>query len=121
MKIERRPANQMSLEAFADKHELIMEIGERTRTDLHASIKFETNRFYAGFKDTEVKDSNVLCGKHGNGATEDEAMRDYAQEISGKLLVVCAWDKELRREIWTPELYHLTSKTSAETKGDAGG
>lgn len=103
MQIERQPANRMTLEAFADKHDLTMEIVERTRTDLHHSFDFGANRFYANFKNTETKEGACLCGTHGNGGTEAQAMADYAKLISGKLLVVGAFT-ESRREIYVPEL-----------------
>lgn len=103
MKIERLAVNRMTLSDFADEHGLTMEIGERTKTDLHPSIRLDTNRFYASFKDIEVKGDHVLIGAHGNGATEDSAMADYAKQISGKCLVMYAYQKE-RREIWAPEL-----------------
>ena len=104
MKIERLAANRMTLEAFADQHGLVMEIAERTRTDLHPSFPYEPNRFYARFKDVDTKDSACLTGTHGNGGTETEAMTAYARQISGKLLVVDAFTPK-RREIWAPELH----------------
>jgi hypothetical protein len=104
MKIERKPANRMTLEAFADKHGLTMEIGERTRLDLHHSFKYEENRFYASFKDVDVLETHVIVGAHGNGGSEDAAMQDYAEKISGKLLVFKFSDKKRRKEFYAPEL-----------------
>jgi len=104
VKIERAMVNRMSLEAFADKHDLTMELHERTRTDLHPSFGFAPNRFYAHFKNSDTKDGSVLCGTFGNGGTEYAALVEYATAISGKLLVIDAY-KECRREIYVPELY----------------
>jgi hypothetical protein len=107
MLIERLPVNRMLLQDFADKHGLIMEIGERTQTDLHPSIPFKSNRFYASFKDIETKQGACLCGTHGNGGTGEEAISDYANQISGKLLVRGAFTED-RQEFYAPELYYAT-------------
>ena len=101
MQIERKPANRQTLEAFADQHGLTMEIVERTRTDLARCFDYSKMRFYAGFKGVDVSDGCMLIGSVGNGGTEDDALRDYARQISGKKLVIGAFTPE-RREIWAP-------------------
>lgn len=103
MQIEIQKANRMKLADFADEHGLKMKVVERSRTDLHPSIPYEGNRYLAHFDDVDVKDGSILCGTFGNGATPAQAMKAYAREISGKLLVVAAGKAE-RREIWAPEL-----------------
>ncbi len=105
MLIERIPVNRMLLQDFADQHGLVMEIGERTRTDLHPSIRFESNRFYASFKGVETKEGAFLCGTHGDGGTEEEAISDYAKHISGKLLVLGAFTED-RQKFYASELYY---------------
>lgn len=104
MKIEVGPANQMKLSGFAEKHELTMKLIERTRTDLHHSFPWPDNRWCAYFENAEVKDGRMLIGLHGNGATKRDAMKDYARQISGKLLVINAFSTEGRREVYVPEL-----------------
>ena len=94
----------MKLSAFADQHGLKMKVVERTRTDLHPSFPYGPNRWLAHFDDVEVKDGSVLIGTHGNGATQAQAIKNYAREISGKCLVVNAFNRETRREIYAPEL-----------------
>lgn len=114
MKIERKPADRQTLEAFADQHGLTMEIAERTRTDLARCFDYSKMRFYAAFKGVDVSDGCMLSNSHGNGGTEDEALQDYARQISGKKLVLGAFTAE-RREIYAPEItYGLTVKVPHE-------
>jgi hypothetical protein len=104
MQIEVQKARRIKLSDFADQHGLKMKVVERTRTDLHSSIPFEPSRWFAYFDDVEVKDGSVLIGTHGNGPTQAQAIKAYAREISGKCLVVDAFNRETRREIYAPEL-----------------
>ncbi len=99
MKIERKLVEKSTIEAFAEKHDLVMEVRERSCADL--------NRFWAAFKRAEVKDGIILAGVYGNGDIEEEAIRDYARKISLQLLVVDAFGKE-RREIRVPRLLPST-------------
>lgn len=106
MKIVMHEKERCSLEAFADKHGLTMEIHERTPMDMGS--RWTPNcRYYASFEDCEVKDGSVLCGAFGDGATPDEAMAEYAARISGQRLVFNAMSRE-RREITAPLLTHKT-------------
>ena len=89
--------HSMSLEEFADKHNLIMVVKERARDF------WPKSRFYAQFKNAEVKEGACLRGTYGNGETELRAITAYASEISGHLLVVDAFT-EKRLEIQVPEL-----------------
>jgi hypothetical protein len=104
MKVLRSAPNRMALEEFAEKHDLVLEIHERTRTELHPDFELESNRFYVCFKGVETKDGPILSSAHGNGATEGMAMQEYAAKISGKLLVVDSFTKK-RREFYAPELF----------------
>lgn len=54
--------------------------------------------FYASLTNVEVKDGCILEGTYGNGATPEEAIRDYYKQIVGKNLVYRAMNKEYRRE-----------------------
>lgn len=56
------------------------------------------SRFYAVLDRVEIKDDGVLIGAHGNGATPEEAMRDYYKKIVSKRLVYRAMSDEFRRE-----------------------
>ncbi len=56
------------------------------------------SRFYAVLDRVEIEDDGVLIGAHGNGATPEEAMRDYYKKIVGKRLVYRAMSDEFRRE-----------------------
>lgn len=71
MKIKRFPINAVSLEEFADKHNLTMEVRER-----------DDGSWYAKFEDVHVVTGMCLVGEFGNGATEFEAIENYAKEIS---------------------------------------
>ena len=84
MKITRKLIPEMTLEEFADKHGLELEVCERRRDRLpHAG------RFYAMFARAEVMDPpGFLSGVSGDGDTEEEAIRDYAERISEKRLAI---------------------------------
>jgi hypothetical protein len=60
--------------------------------------KEKESRFYASFDYVEIKEGNILKSECGNGATPEEAMRDYYNQIHGKKLVYRAMNKEYRRE-----------------------
>lgn len=94
MKVESHTLPRSTIEAFADKHGLVMEIHERSPVD-------SQNRFYAHFKRVEVSDGSVLIGTYGNGATPEDAIAAYGEKIAGKLIVVDAFGSE-RREIAVP-------------------
>lgn len=97
MQIDIEEIPQMTIEEFADANQLVMEVKERP---LPVGNKM---RYYAGFKNAEVMESGCLVGAHGNGATPEEAIEDYAAEISTKKIAVDAW-KPARREIVVPRL-----------------
>jgi len=94
----------MALSDFADKHGLVMQVKERTRTELWRGFDYESNRYYAQFRDVDVKDGAVLRGTFGNGRTPEAAMANYAKEISGKLLVKDWHKPDERKEFHAPEL-----------------
>ena len=96
MKIVRRELERSTIDDFADKHGLVMEIHER-------SSEASPRRWYAHFFSAEVSQGNFLCGTFGDGPSEEDAVRDYAKQISGKLLVINAMEPE-RREIPVPVL-----------------
>jgi len=69
-----------------------LEIKMRMNWDDHESD------FYAALQRVEIKDGCILNGAYGNGATPEEAMRDYYKKIADKRLVYRAMNKEYRRE-----------------------
>lgn len=97
MQIENHMLRRMTLEEFADKYGLVMEIHERHHHE------GESNRFYAHFKRAEVSEGCLLIGAYGNGATSEDALLEYVSEISGKVLIVNAHAPE-REEIVVPIL-----------------
>lgn len=97
MKIELHIMGVATIQEFADQHNLVMEVHERP-----SSFK-NLGRFYATFKDCEVKGGSFLIGKFGDGETPEEAIADYAATISGETLVVDAFGKD-RRIIKAPRL-----------------
>lgn len=101
MEIETHYIQSVSLQDFADKHRLVMEIHERA----HCKAG-DPARFYAGFKSCEIKQGCMLSREHGNGEFPSNAMEDYASKIQGKILVVNAFSK-MRREILVPERLFL--------------
>lgn len=101
MKIKRQLVPEQAFEAFADEHRLTLIVVERRMDDWQRRQCLP--RFYAHFKDVEVKDGHILRGEFGNGHTEDEAIADYAAAISGAWLVVDAYGVA-RREIQAPRL-----------------
>ena len=93
MKIIRSYGNEPTdFVEFADKHNL----------DLKMGIDVSGN-FYCSFVNAEYKDGVVLVSSSGRGETEEEAIKNYAKEISRKLLVIDAYTSS-RREIQVPVL-----------------
>jgi len=99
MKIKRFPIPEpITLKQFAEKHNLILEIHERTKDP-------KPDKYYAHFENSDIKDGRVLRGVFGNGSTEAFAISDYAKEISGQILILNAWNStKKRREIHVPTL-----------------
>lgn len=96
MEIERHLLPRSTIEAFAEKHGLVMEVHER-------SPEPGPKRFYAHFRYTDVFEDTYLIGAYGNGASEEEAILAYAHKISGRALMVNAHESS-QREIIVPVL-----------------
>lgn len=106
MEILRKLISVMTIEEFADKHNLIMEVRERNVPENDPS------RFYAQFKNSELTHGRCfLIGAYGNGATEEEAINNYIKEISQKTMVFNATDAAKRKEILVPRLKGRSIKT----------
>lgn len=97
MKTEHHTIEEMTIEAFAEKHNLTMEVHERERAP------GDSTRFYAHFKHSDVNEGRLLCGTFGNGATHEQAIAAYARRISMQMLVIDAMSAS-RREIQVPRL-----------------
>lgn len=96
MKINTTLQPRSTLEEFADKHGLVMEVNERPP-------KYNLPPFYASFKGVEITDGSFLRSAFGNGEIPEEAIADYIIELSENRIVVDAY-KETRREINVPIL-----------------
>lgn len=86
MKIILHPANPpvpeaMTLQDFADKHGLVMEVFERSNPSEPGL------RWYANFGKTEIVDGASLVGPVGNGETPEAAIAAYAQQIAGRVIL----------------------------------
>ena len=65
-------------------------------------------KFYASFVGVEIKEGEILRGAFGNGEIPDEAIANYAREISHKHLVKDAM-RTWRKEIIAPKLIYFGS------------
>lgn len=109
MKIERELIGTMDIAEFADRHGLVMMVKERPTDGRY--------RFYALFKNVELISGGCLISTFGNGATEHEAISDYARIISLNLIAVSAFagsgiDLPVRRELRVPRLHYTPSEVA---------
>jgi len=105
MEIKYDKIQRMTISEFADMHDLNMVVRERHTGHGDNSLP----RFYASFEHSEVSDRCMLIGKYGDGDTPEEAIKDYAKEISEKKLVLNAYRKN-RVEIQVPCLLDEESR-----------
>lgn len=103
MKITVHELPRMTVEEFADLHDLEMEVRERFSED-------GPYRFYAHFSETEESRGGLLVGVYGDGGSPEEAIANYAKAISGKLLVVQPFSPEGRKKISVPILIQSEAK-----------
>ena len=83
MKIDRDAPLRMTIETFADRHGLVMQISERSQRLVD---ELALRPFYAHFKNTHIAERGFLRGTSGDGWTEGEAIADYRRAISGRRL-----------------------------------
>lgn len=88
---------EMTIDEFADIHNLTMQITER-KVPYNSSM-----RYSAHFESTEVKEGCCLTGVYGNGNTIREAEINYAEKIELMMIVINAMTGK-RREIDVPRL-----------------
>jgi len=62
-------------------------------------------RYYVNFKDSDTKQGGILGSTYGNGNTIDEAIKEYCEKISNKILIFNPYSKD-RKEIEVPILVH---------------
>lgn len=87
----------MNIYDFADTMNLTIEVRRRVNWNDMSS------QWYAKFESVDVKRDIFLVGTFGNGATPEQAIRNYLDEIRGKQVVQYAGSKEMRREFVIPE------------------
>jgi hypothetical protein len=97
MEIRKRLLERMTIEEFAEREGLIMEVVERPR-----NIPYNFP-FYANFDHAEIQQGGFLIGAYGNGNTPEEAIENYARQISGLILIFNAY-RDDRKEIRIPVL-----------------
>lgn len=91
MKIQRTLRQRMTIQDFAEQHDLTMLVDEYERG------------FTARFHDAVVVEDLLIKAVYGFGDTEEEAIRRYAEKISGRMLVFKLGTGD-RREIQVPVL-----------------
>ena len=93
MKTEIVTVPETTIEQFAEKHGLVMQVRERGKNAAW--------RYYAMFKDVEITDGHFLISAFGDGHTPEEAIANYWPQLSEKHIVVNAYSRD-RREITCP-------------------
>lgn len=97
MNIELHEIEKSTIEDFAERHGLTMVVRERHKPiDKH-------DRYYAFFKNAEVKNNAFIISLFGNGQTPEEAIEEYSKFISLRTLIFDA-KTDGRREIEVPNL-----------------
>lgn len=112
MKIRREPYTVMDITEFAERHDLTMVVSERAMDAWQRAANLSP--WFARFDRAEViGDGVLLSGVHGNGATEDAAIANYADRISTTRIVVDAMGTD-RREIDVPRLTYSLARKAGE-------
>ncbi len=88
---------ETTIRKFARQHGLEFIIRERPEP------KGSEMRYSASFRNCEIKEAAILISAFGNGKTPNEAIRDYANEISLRRIVIGAFTS-FRKEIEVPRL-----------------
>lgn len=107
MKIERELIERMSIQSFARREDLVMEVKERERDTLDSFR--DISPIYADFRGVSLVEGSFLVGAHGNGQTEKEAIIDYMNQISGKKIKIESFNYPNRKEnsyVRVPYLYY---------------
>ena len=97
MQIIRKTLERMTIESFADQHGLKMLVREAACGPRVVVV--------AHF-DGEVELYPGPTNEAGEGETEEEAIQDYAERISGKVLVIDPKGGVARKQIKIPLLHY---------------
>ena len=97
----------MTIDEFAELHDLEMEVMERPSS----LVKNPEMRYFASFKRVEVMSDGTLHGAFGDGETPREAIADYADRISGQRLAFGAYT-DARREFEAPNEFLESEESS---------
>lgn len=81
MKIELIESKRSTLEEFADKYKLVMIVNE-------CGPSFTHDKYYAGFDNVEIVGDSILSSKFGEGASQEEAIKNYTKLISEKTIII---------------------------------
>ena len=98
MKIKSGLIKDVTISELADLYGLTLKVNERDSSLMGLAHIGTGGRFYAVFNKIEEVNGCCLISKHGNGPTPQDAIDDYASEISGVRLVKDASGKENRVE-----------------------
>jgi hypothetical protein len=89
-----------TFEKFCDSNGLTVVVRERTG-------EFGHRRYFAMCNNVYVRESDgMLCGAMGNGASKNDAVRDYENTLAGRVIVVDAWGPS-RRELQCPNVWKV--------------
>lgn len=95
MKTKLIPLKSETIQAFAERHDLTMEIRQRHHEN-------NASKWYAHFEKCDIKEGSCLLGAYSDGFTPLQAIAHYAQRISMTTIVIDAFGE--RREINVPQL-----------------
>jgi hypothetical protein len=82
MEIKYNKIETITIDEFADRHGLVLEVNEREPLYIKMPHIGENGRFYAYFGNIEISDGRFLTSAFGNGSTIREAIEDYAYQLS---------------------------------------
>jgi len=85
----------------------LLDLEKKIGAELVVSIT-PSNYCIVYFEWSDIKQGSTLIGEYGEGKTVDAAMRDYANKIQGKKLVLHAGTKD-RKEYTLPMLKHTST------------
>lgn len=104
MKVIIKQLAKCTIEDFADAHDLTMIVTERNVRGISSDKKYYSH--FDGAEDKEDFSSPTLESSYGNGSSPDEAIKNYAYKISGRVLIFNAASKKDRLEIQCPIFIH---------------
>jgi hypothetical protein len=105
LKIKREWQEAMTIHEFAEKQDLTMVVFRKKQKPKYYSLQHNDYVYGAYFEKCAIRDNSCLISRFGSGATEEEAIANYAALISDQTLVVTLGGEHLReREIDVPPL-----------------